>query len=95
MNQATLAGCNPGEGCFHCPYQDCIKKVKSTTRWETEARKCDPFWNVRKQIKEDSGKCYFPKSKRGHNAAPAQSNHNIDLKQDTSYDLLDWIHYKF
>lgn len=89
--------CNPGEGCFECPYSDCIRGGKiSPTKWEVMARKCDPLCRPKK-TKKDSGNCYFPKTERGQaqQEGSAQSNHSIDLSKDTSYDLLNWIHYKF
>ena len=87
--------CNPGEGCFECPYPDCIRGGKiSPTKWEVMARSCDPSCHPGKR-KKASGNCYFPKAKRGQRQERyAHYDHSIDLSKDASYDILDWLHYK-
>ena len=33
-------GCNPGKGCFNCPYEDCINPSTRRTREETAMSRC-------------------------------------------------------
>lgn len=49
MHLLRRIGCNPGKGCFHCPFRDCVNTDLSCTREENTMRKAGGLPNGSKK----------------------------------------------